>query len=402
MKWKNAFLFGAMLAAFAAGIAFGGETNQSEPPAPFDWSPLSDPSVQEACRMIENQGEFSNPYSAYRRFVRNLPGEWVELELPHFGSGWNPNPRGHWSWIRFSGNGTVEIGYDGKEREIRMDEFGNPQRAWPRGGKREPPSFAFRGTWEAINKRTERLSRRMNVVIRPEDGPEGCVVLLEQAFIGEASYFPPHLPVLWFRDRDGYDYAFYRPDIGEEERIRLLNLDHVYGAEGPGTGKNAEPKRETLPPGELLGICRRLQEEDLGDCERCNEILRLQQKGDESCVPVLVAHLDGRWHSTVRERAIRALGEIGGEKAEAALADFLCKPIAGDFSDNECDEAVLRRVAVGALGKTGGVRALECLRSLARSNREYRDVQERAVQTIRVIESKTSNALTGAVPGLTP
>lgn len=117
-------------------------------------------------------------------------------------------------------------------------------------------------------------------------------------------------------------------------------------------------------------------------------LLAAAKAKDRNSISLVMKCVDERYGVTVRQSAIRALGEIGGPEAVAMLTKILEIPIAGDITDEGENEAVLRRHAVISLGNIGGDLSLSTLKKIAESDEEYKSVSEFAAVAVRKLETE--------------
>ncbi len=299
--------------------------------------------------------------------ARNIIGTWTAL--PTISKTLSPNPEVTWQSIRFDTNGHVEISY-------KLSSKGDIQQ--------------FIGAYEVIHKATVGKGNPPNIVIRPTGASAKMLNVLVNVRIGEFSYFPPDVPVLWFQDLDGYNYAFEPVGVSPEQRLKLLGRG---SAETPDvarkkSGNYAQETARLANPDLTRQICAKLGKADLSDPERNKEILRLMNEGDETCVPVLLGHLNAKHSLVVRQNTIRALGKVGDKRAVPPLLDILRAPVQGNLDDEAEDEAILRRNAVVALGEIGDPAALPVLKTVADSAQDYQSVRDLARITANKLEAR--------------
>ena len=299
--------------------------------------------------------------------ARNIIGRWKAL--PTVSKTLSRNPEVTWQSIRFDTNAHVEI-------SCKLSSAGDIQQ--------------FFGAYEVIHKATVGKGNAPNIVIRPRGASANMLNVLVNVRVGEFSYFPPDVPVLWFQDLDGYNYAFEPVGVSAGQRVKLLGRG---SAETPDvarekSGNYAQETARVVNPDLTRQICAKLRKADLSEPESNKEIVRLMNEGDTTCVPVLLEHLNAEHSLVVRQNAIRALGKVGDKMAVSPLIEILRAPVQGKVEDEAEDEAILRRNAVVALGEIGDPAALPVLKAVADSGRDYQSVRDLARITANKLEAR--------------
>ncbi len=145
--------------------------------------------------------------------------------------------------------------------------------------------------------------------------------------------------------------------------------------------REAEARAEELPPispAEVRHLLATLDDPATPPRQRQLAILELMRAGDPVAVPALIAQLDPGHRLLTRTQAAKALGSIGDRRAVPPLSAILQRHLAGNVNDEGEAEAQSRRSAVSALRKIADPSTIPLLKTLARSEREYRSVRELA------------------------
>ena len=299
--------------------------------------------------------------------AEDIIGRWKAMPIVSKNLARNPDMT--WQSMCFQPNGAVEISYElTSEGKVRQ----------------------FVGSYEVIHKASMGRGNPPNIVIRSRNTQDGNLNILVNVRIGEFSYFPPDNPVLWFQDADGYHYVFEPVGASAEHRTKLLGRTSIEREDALHREVEDHKREETRVADSKLTqqICAKLEKAETSEPERNNEIVRLMNEGDATCVPVLIGHLQADHSLVVRQNAIRALGKVADKRAVPPLLDILRRPIQGKVEDEAEDDAILRRNAVVALGNIGDPTALPVLKNVAESAVEYQSVRDLARITAKKMESK--------------
>lgn len=300
--------------------------------------------------------------------AHNVIGRWTAM--PIVSKSLDQNPEVTWQSISFNTNGRVEISY-------KLANQGGLQN--------------FVGTYEVIHKATVARGNPPHIVVRSTIAQDNNLNMLMNVRVGEFSYFPPDVPVLWFQDLDGYHYVFESVDVSSEEMFKRLGRISAVEqkiAEQREREKCALKNRRVTDAELTRQIVDNLQSGTLTDQERNKEILRLMNAGDETSVPVLLEHLKADHSLVVRQNTIRALGKIGDKRAVPPLLDILRAPVQGRIEDEGESEALFRREAVLALDDIGDPSSLAVLRTIAEAAREYQSVRDFARIAMRKLKGQ--------------
>lgn len=158
----------------------------------------------------------------------------------------------------------------------------------------------------------------------------------------------------------------------------------------PSTGVQTEPPEKrpltAEEEAELMQILEKLGGTEISTHERQKSCVRLMNLGDKRAVPVLLTQLDPKYHTIVRQQALKALRKIGDPQAIPAIIKVLREPLAEKQMERE-SQAIIRRHCLKTLEAIQGEEALPILRKFANNQLEQQDVREVAAGAISRLES---------------
>lgn len=246
------------------------------------------------------------------------------------------------------------------------------------------------GTYRFIQEGFQNVfpGRYPNILLKPIQG-NGANVMI-RVDVGLDSRFPTDTVVLKFFDLDGNPHLLLSDSIQSPDKLRQVTGSEA-GTEVEFSARSEGDSRAALryvDPVLTKQICESLEHGGLSTSERNKAIIMLMNKGDETCVPLLIEYLTPDKEFLIRQNAIRALGEIADKRAVPHLISLLEQSVTGDIGDEGEWEAVLRRNAVKALEGIGDPAALPVLRKILDATPEYPSVREFASIAIRRIEGE--------------
>ena len=277
-----------------------------------------------------------------------LKGRWIPIYS--MSSGLSVNTNFLWSSISFSTNQMVEMRYENMEvgRKIFLQ------------GKYKVRNNSYKSTIDIYN-----------------DGDR--IFTLFKVRIGAFSCFPREVPVMWFNDSDGHDYTFTRDNVSDEDKNLLLGRSLSISMSVESESSDDSKKRE------LTGADLEVKLEGKW-CKNIYEkhkiLLEVMNSGDMTCTPYVLKFLDKKEDFILRIDAIRALGAMGNPKVAPPLLALLETPIVKPLSEEDGEEAILRRTLVSALANIGGENVCDALRKIGESGQEYKSVRELARQNL--------------------
>jgi len=287
------------------------------------------------------------------------------VALPHSES---PN-RLIFNSLAFLPDGTVEysIGDDKNLKKVK-DRY----KVYHKGDKEvpaKPPVLAFSNTI------TEEVITLVEIVVN-----------YDNRFDSESA------KMLKFKDLNGNQFFFQRDDSLLPPGVSVPkpiphSLDKV-AKDFASVANILKPKGRTINSENTKEISQKLDSEEMPVHGKSKYLIQLMNEGDESCVPVLIKHIDAKQPLLIRQNAMRALGKVGDRRAVPALLEILNAPIEGDVKDGDTDECLIRRYAVGALLEIGDISSLAELKRIEKSTIEYSSVSEIAEIAVREIEAK--------------
>ena len=283
-----------------------------------------------------------------------LRGRWRPIYS--MSSGLSVNTNLCWRSINFSTNQMVEMRYE--NMKVRKKVF-------------------LHGKYK-VRKDVSDNSYKFTIDIYDEDNGDRIFTLFKVR-IGEFSCFPREVPVMWFNDSDGHDYTFTRDNVSDEDKNLLLGRGLSISMSVESESSDDSKKRE------LTGADLEVKLEGKW-CKNIYEkhkiLLEVMNSGDMTCTPYVLKFLDKKEDFILRIDAIRALGAMGNPKVAPPLLALLETPIVKPLSEEDGEEAILRRTLVSALANIGGENVYGVLRKIEESDQEYKSVRELARQNL--------------------
>ena len=196
-------------------------------------------------------------------------------------------------------------------------------------------------------------------------------------------------------------YKLRQKQVGgwsEESAARIAALIKKFGGEVP--APPTKPSRR-VDRDETTELLRKLTQSDLSSFDMTGIFQRLRKVGDERAAAAIAEKVSAAGiHSLPKQEGIRALGQIGGPTAIAALVKELERPAAegAKIEDDSNVDAIVRGQAAMSLGQCGDLGVLPLLDRVVRDGHQFLRVRYQARFAIKQILKRNPRA---SLPALT-
>lgn len=211
-----------------------------------------------------------------------------------------------------------------------------------------------------------------NIVLKSSVSDSEQVMILTNVNVDYDNRLPLEIgKVLKFNDIEGNIYVLIKEKKNVDIKQIPVNTNNssINIIHNKKTATTRDKKKTQM-------ILYKMKKEKLNEYQLNKTILQLSNEGDNSCVPILIDYLSETYPFTIRQNAIKALGNIGDNKAVIPLLEIILKKIKGKINNDEEKESVIRRSVINALEKLDFSEKNAIFDQILKTENEYDSVKE--------------------------